>query len=368
MKIALVQDWFVVNGGAEKIVREILEIFPNADVFSLVDFLNKQDREDVLKGKVATTSFLQKIPFAEKSYRNFLPLFPIAIESLDLSGYDLIVSSSYSVAKGIKKNNNQIHICYCHSPIRYAWDLEAAYLSELGWMKRMIASITLAYIRKWDIKTVDRVDLFIANSNNIAERIKRIYHRDACVVYPPVDTAAFVPCKAKKNYYFTSARLVAYKRVDLMVQAFNALPQLQLIVSGEGPELNHLKAIANKNITFTGYLAKPDLVKYMQEAKAFILAAEEDFGITSLEAQSCSTPVIAFKKGGYLETVKEGKTGLFFDAQTADSLKAAILKMEERTENFSEIDFRANAENFSTEQFRNEFKRVVNAYIQTRTA
>ncbi|MBL7882965.1 MAG: glycosyltransferase, partial [Bacteroidia bacterium] len=232
MKVALVQDWFVVNGGAEKVVKEIIELYPDCDVFSLVDFLNDKDREFILKGKKAKTSFIQKMPFSKKLYRNYLPLFPKAIESLDFTKYDLIISSSYAVAKGIKKNKNQIHICYCHSPIRYAWDLEDEYFKKTPFLKRIIIKRVLNYIRKWDVKTSERVDLFIANSNYIAERIKRIYNRDAVVIYPPIDTVNFKPNKEKDNYYFTSNRMVSYKKTDLIVRAFNQLPHLKLIVSG----------------------------------------------------------------------------------------------------------------------------------------
>lgn len=363
MKSAIVQDWFAVNGGAEKVVRELVDMYPDADIFSLVDFLNETDRKEILKGKKSKSSYLQNFPFARNHFRNYLPLFPHAIESLDLSAYDLIISSSYSVAKGVKKNKGQIHICYCHSPVRYAWDLRKEYLAGLSLPKRIVSSLTLAYIRKWDSGTSERVDLFIANSKNVAERIKRIYNRDSVVIYPPVDTGSFTPEENKDDYYFTTLRVVPYKRLDLIIDTFNQLPDKKLVVAGEGPALDKLKKKAGSNISFVGFVSKSELVRLMQKAKGFILAAEEDFGITSLEAQCCCTPVIAYRKGGYLETVIEGKTGVFFDHQTVESLRKAITDFENSGIKFRKQDFMANVENFTTEKFREAFKKTVDEYL-----
>jgi glycosyltransferase involved in cell wall biosynthesis len=362
MRIALVQDWFVVNGGAEKVVKEIVDLFPSIEIFSLVDFLNDNDRKDILKGKKATTSFLQHLPFAKNNYRNYLPLFPTAIESLDFSGFDLIISSSYAVAKGIKKNKNQHHICYCHSPVRYAWDLEDEYVSTLSLPVKIAARKVLAYIRKWDLSTTGRVDQFVANSKNVSERISRIYKRESIIIYPPVDTSVFKPEEKKDDYYFTTLRMVPYKKADLIIKAFNNLPGKRLIISGDGPMLKSLKASANKNIEFTGFVEIKELVRLMQKAKAFILAAEEDFGITSLEAQSCCTPVIALRKGGYLETVVEGKTGIFFNEQTVSSLNDAILKFEEGNYKFNKDDYAINVSKFSVEKFRACFNSLILNY------
>ena len=364
LKIALVQDWFVVNGGAEKIVRALIDLYPTIDVFGLVDFLDDKDRLDILNGKQTKTSFIQHLPFSKRSYRNYLPLFPLAISSLNLSEYDVIISSSYAVAKGVKKRKHQIHICYCHSPIRYAWDLQEEYMQHIGGLKRLLAKLTLSYIRYWDTHSNQGVDVFIANSFNIAGRIARIYKRDALVIYPPVDLSSFAPKINKMPFYFTSARLVAYKKIDLIIATFNELPHLNLVVSGDGPELAHLKMLAKKNITFTGYLEKEKLVEKMQQAKAFILAAEEDFGITSLEAQACNTPVIAYRKGGYLETVIEGKTGVFFDEQTVTSLKKCIIEFEESSPTFQSHDFASHVASFSTERFKAEMHNIVLKYVQ----
>lgn len=362
MKVALVQDWFVVNGGAEKVFREFVNLYPEADVFALVDFLNERDRTDILCGKRVTTTWIQKLPNAEKSFRNFLVLFPHAIRSLDLSSYDLIISSSYAVAKGIRKRGNQIHICYCHSPIRYAWDLRESYLSRLGPIKRSLAGWMLDHVSKWDLKTNASVDHYIANSRNVEERIQRIYGRPSTVIYPPVDTAAFQPQPNKGDYYFTSLRVVPYKRLDLIVDAFGQLPDRKLIVAGDGPALAKIKANAPTNVSFVGFVDKPALVEYMQKAKAFILAAEEDFGITSLEAQSCLTPVIALRKGGYLETVVDEKTGVFFDEQTVESLLGAIRKFEARAIPFETNEFHKNVRGFSPDRFRQEIKNFIDTH------
>lgn len=360
MKVAFVQDWLTVDGGAEKVAKEIINCFDDVDVFCLVDDLSDKDRNEIIKGKSTTTSFIQKLPFGKKAYRNYFPLFPKAIESLNFDGYDLIVSSSYSVAKGLKKSDKkQIHICYCHSPIRYAWDLQEEYLSHISGFKKLIAKIFLSYIRKWDLKTANRPDFYITNSNFVAERIKRIYNRESTVIYPPIDTQNFSYEKEKDDYYLTSARMVPYKKIDLIVKAFNEMPHLKLIVSGDGPELENLKKIAQSNIEFIGFVSKNELIKKIQKAKAFILAAEEDFGITSIEAQSCGTPVIAFKKGGYLETVIENKTGVFFNEQTPNSIKEAVLNFESKKINFAKDDFLTNVSRFSIDRFKNEFKSFV---------
>lgn len=365
MRVAVVQDWLVVNGGAEKVLKEIINHFEEVDVFSLIDFLSEKDRIEILGDRKTKTSFIQYLPNAKNNYRNYLALFPIAIERFDFTGYDLIISSSYAVAKGIKKaNKNQIHICYCHSPIRYAWDLEEEYLEGFVGFKRWLAKLILAYIRRWDLRTVNRVDLFLANSKNVSERINRIYKKNSIVLYPPVSTEKFIPNENKENYYFTSARLVKYKRIDLMIKAFNELPDLELIIAGDGPELSALKKIANNNIKFVGYLNQNELIKFTQKAKWFVLAANEDFGITSIESQSCLTPVIALEKGGYLETVVNNKTGVFFSEQNYSSLKNAISSNQFKV--FNKTDFEANVSKFSKDKFHKDLKVIIDRYVKNK--
>jgi len=337
MRVAIVHDWLVVDGGAEKVLRAILDIYPNADIFSLVDFLNDRDRSAILDGKSVKTSFLQKLPFAKKHFRNYLPLFPKAIESFDLSAYDIIISSSWAVAKGVKKSNNQVHISYCYTPIRYAWDLYDEYTSNLKQPKKFLVQKTLKYIRRWDIETLDRVDYFIADSRFVQDRIKRIYNRDSIVIYPPVDIDSFKLHRDKKDFYLTASRLVPYKKTRLIVEAFNLMPNKKLIVIGDGEEYNYIKSIAKSNIEVLGYQDREKMISYMQQAKAFIYAAIEDFGIVPIEAMACGTPVIALDDGGTKETVIDKVTGVHFAYQTKESIIEAIDKFQEVKFNYHNI-------------------------------
>lgn len=360
MKKALISDWYYVNGGAEKVIHSINSIWDNFDHFALIDFLNDEDRKFILNGKKAKTSFIQKLPTVKKNHRKFLQLFPIAIEQFDLRDYDLIISSSSAVAKGIKTNKNQLHICYCHSPMRYAWDLREQYLKDAGLnkgLKGLYAKSVLDKIQKWDLSNSDNVDFFIANSKHIAERIKKIYNRESTVIYPPVDVDFFSLEEIKEDYYFTASRLVSYKKTQLIVEAFNELPHLKLIVAGDGPELEKLQKTAKNNIEFVGYIENKKLKSLMQKAKAFVFAAEEDFGIIPVEAQACGTPVIALAKGGTLETVIENKTGIFFVEQSAEKIKEAVLNFE--TKNFDPQIIREHAVTFSKQRFEKEIKEFV---------
>jgi len=300
MKTAIIHEWLVNYAGSEKCVESFTNIYPEAEVYSLVDFLDDDLRNIILKGKNVHTSFIQHLPYANKQHRKYLPLFPTAIELFNLSKYNLIISSSHSVAKGVRTKKNQLHICYCHSPMRYAWD-EADYYLEGANLKSGIrgwaAKRVLNYLRKWDIKSAKRVNYFIANSNHIAKKIKRIYP-DADVIYPPVDTQKFSLVTEKEDYYLTASRLVPYKRIDLIVEAFAKMLDKKLVVIGSGPENEKIKSIATPNVDIIGYQDFENLKSYMQKAKAFVFAAEEDFGIIVVEAMACGTPVIALNKGG----------------------------------------------------------------------
>lgn len=355
MEKALIHDWYYVNGGAEKVIHCMNNIWDDLNHFSLVDFLDEKDRNFILKGRYATTSFIQKLPTSKTNHRKFLQLFPYAIEQFDLRNFDLILSSSACVAKGVLTNTNQLHICYCHSPVRYAWDLYQDYLEESGFnrgLKSMYVRYVLHKIRNWDISSVNRVDFFIANSHYIANRIKKIYDREAVVIYPPVDVESFNLEVNKEDFYFTASRMVPYKRIELIVEAFNKMPDKRLVVSGDGPEFKKIKKIAGPNINLLGYTETKVLKNYMQRAKAFVFAAEEDFGIIPVESQACGTPVIAFNKGGVRETVVEGKTGLFFDKQESDCIMDAVHRFETLQFNYSEI--RDHVLKFSKERFEKE--------------
>lgn len=360
MKKALINDWYYVNGGAEKVIHSINSIWNNFDHFALIDFLNDEDRNFILNGKKAKTSFIQKLPTAKKNHRKFLQLFPIAIEQFDLSNYDLIISSSSAVAKGVVTKQEQLHICYCHSPMRYVWDLQEEYLQDANLnkgIKGLYAKHVLNKIKKWDVANSKNVDFFIANSNHIAKRIKRIYNRESIVIYPPVDVDFFQLEEQKQDYYFTASRLVSYKKVKLIVEAFNELPHLKLIVAGDGPEFKKLQKIAKSNIKLVGFVDYEKLKNYMQKAKAFVFAAQEDFGIIPVEAQACGTPVIAFAKGGALETVVENETGIFFNDQSCKKIKEAIIAFE-KTE-FDPKKIREHAMKFSKQRFESEMKDFV---------
>lgn len=370
MKIAIVCDWLVTYAGAEKVLEQILNVFPEADLFALVDFLPENNRA-FIKNKKVVTSFIQKLPKAKTKYRNYLPLMPLAIEQLDVTGYDIVISSSHCVAKGIITSPNQVHISYVHSPIRYAWDLQHQYLNEAGLnkgLKGWIAKAILHYMRLWDYRTANNVDYFIANSNFIAKRIWKCYRRKAEVIYPPVDVDSFEFCEKKEDFYLTASRMVPYKKMDLIVEAFSKMPDKKLIVIGDGPDFNKIKAKAGKNIMLLGYQPFEVLKDHMQKAQAFIFAAEEDFGITPVEAQACGTPVIAYGRGGALETVKDLSknmpTGLFFKEQNAESICEVVAKFEQNKNWFKSQNCRENAERFSNDRFLKEIKEFVDTKIK----
>jgi len=356
-RVAIVHDWLPLYGGAERVLEQILALHPDADLYSIVDFIPKGERKFLLD-KAVTTSFIQKLPGAKRFYRSYLPLMPLAIEQFDLSRYDLVISSSYAVAKGILTGPDQLHICYCHSPIRYGWDLQSQYLEHVGARSRLIvwaARILLHYIRMWDLRTSHGVNSFIANSAFVARRIKKVYGREARVIFPPVDTSAFTLDPNKEDFYVTASRMVSYKRIDLIVEAFNRMPDKKLIVIGTGPDFQTLKARAGPNVQMVGYQHAADFISYMQRARAFIFAAEEDFGIVPIEAQACGTPVIAYARGGVTETVLSGETGVFFKEQTSASLQAAVRDFEAHRGGFHPERCRMNAERFSVARFRREF-------------
>lgn len=360
-KIAIIHEWFINYAGSEKVVQQILKVYPEADLMALLEFLPPDKKENIQHKKVRT-SFLQYFPFSKAKYRYYLPLMPMAVGRMSAPEANIIISSSHAVAKGLKRSANQLHICYCHTPVRYAWDLHDEYLKSAGLnkgLKSIVVKSILNYIRKWDLKSAGNVTHFIANSYYVAQRIKNIYKREATVIYPPVDTHYFTLQTQKADFYLTAARMVPYKKVNLIVDTFANFPYKKLIVIGDGPDLNKIKSNASPNVKFLGYQSPEMLKQYMQRAKAFIFAADEDFGITSIEAQACGTPVLAYKKGGNLETVVENKTGLFFNHQTVDSLKECIQNFEKNQSHFLPSEIRKHAEKFGEERFRKEFKNFV---------
>lgn len=361
LKIAFVHDWLVNKGGAEKVLTAMLELWPEASVYTLFYDPNGPC-QPFLEGHQVHTSFLQNLPLALRYYRSYLPLMPLAVEQFDLSDYDIVISNSHAVAKGVLTSPDTLHISYCCSPIRYAWDLQFQYLQESNLakgLKSWIARWVLHQVRKWDYRTANGVDEFIAISNFIARRIWKIYRRESLVIYPPVDTEYFSLHKQKEDFYLTVSRMVPYKRIRLIVEAFSEMPEKKLIIVGNGPEFKKIKALTTSNIQLLGYQSLDALRSYMKRARAFIFAAEEDFGIAPVEAQACGTPVIAYGKGGALETVINGRTGVIFKEQSVLSLKIAIEKFENLALQWDPQIIRENVEYFSKERFHREFQKFV---------
>lgn len=360
-RVALVHDWLPVYGGAERVLSEMIGLLPESDLFTLIDFVPATDRA-FLRGKDVRTSFIQTLPFARRLYRHYLPFAPLAIESFDLREYEVVVSSSYVVAKGVLTSPDQLHVSYVHSPIRYAWDLQATYLEQAGLSRgprSVMARLVLHYLRLFDTVSASRVDHYIANSDHVARRIRKTYRRDCDVVYPPVDTDAFTPTDRKDSYYVTASRLVPYKRIDLIARAFAAMPDKELIIIGDGPEMKRVRAAAGPNVTVLGHQPFDVVRHYLQQARGFVFAAEEDFGIAPVEAQACGTPVIAFGRGGVTETVVDGETGLFFGEQKVEAICGAIDRFERVRDRFDPERIRSQAELFSRGVFREAFGAVL---------
>ncbi len=367
-KVAIIHDWLPLVGGAERVLEQLLISYPNADIFTLFDFVSR-DEAPFLAEKKVTTSFLQKFPKVANYYRNLLPLFPIAIEQFELRQYDMIISSSSAVAKGVITSPDQLHVCYCHSPMRYAWDLQAHYLKHTG-LSSGLRSAFIRYVlyklRIWDVVSSNRVDSFIANSSYISERINKTYRRESTVINPPVNIERFSLQSNKEDFYFAASRQVPYKRIDLIVESFKNMPDKTLVVIGDGPEHKKIKALAGSNVKILGYQPDAVMVDYMRRAKAFIFAAQEDFGILPVEAQACGTPVIAFGRGGARETVLDKRTGLLFEEQTVESLTGAIERFERLQQHFNSNDIRRHAATFSNERFRDEIKQFMARQLQER--
>lgn len=356
-RVAVVHEWFTTYAGSEKVLEAMLEDLPDADLFCVIDFLSPQDRLKIGNRRPKTT-FLQKIPFIRKFYPYFLFLMPLAIEQLDLSSYDLIISNSHAVAKGVITGPDQLHICYCYSPMRYAWDLQNQYMFEANMdrgLRGVVARLILHYTRMWDSRTPDAVDHFVACSKYIGRRIRRTYRRESHVIYPNVAVDRFVPGGTRGDFYLASSRLTPYKRVLLIVEAFARMPHRKLVVIGAGPQFQRIQKAATSNVTVLGYQDFPVLLEHMQTAKAFVFAAEEDFGIAPLEAQACGTPVLAFGRGGASETVIDGVTGLHFAEQTTAAICDVVDRFEARETSFEPLAIRAHAQRFSTDRFRREF-------------
>jgi glycosyltransferase involved in cell wall biosynthesis len=362
MKVAIVHDWLTTYCGAEKVLEELFNIYPDADLFSLIDFMPASQR-GFLNGRKARTSLLQKLPFARSRYRHYLHVMPFLIEQFDLSGYDIVISSSYCVAKGVITGPDQLHVSYIYSPMRYIWDLEKQYVSKwkgpLGWFIRW----RFHRMRLWDVISSYRPDVLVTDSGFVARRIQKTYRRDASVVFPPVDLAAFTMKDKKEEYFVTVSRMVPYKKTDLLVRAFNGMPERRLVVVGDGPDRARIEKDAGPNVTMTGYIEQAQVVELLQNANGFLYAAEEDFGIAIVEAQACGTPVIAYGKGGAVETVRtlpsENPTGILFAEQTEASIQEAVSRFADSRHDYSSTACRENAERFTSRRFRQEMIDII---------
>lgn len=355
-KVAIVHDWLVTYGGAERVVEAFLEMYPEADIYTLV--YDEEKMGKTFKPEKVKTTFIQKFPKATKLYTKLLPFMPYAFEELDLSEYDLVISSSSCCAKGVITGPNTKHIAYVHSPMRYAWDLYHDYKKRSGKLTRFFMSIFMKSLREWDYTSSQRIDVLIANSNYVAKRINKFWRRECQVIYPPVDIDRLSPNgKDAEDFYVVFSRFVPYKRIDLAIEACKKLGR-KLVVIGDGEQRDYLKSLADENITFTGRISDEEVKDYLQRCKAMIFSAEEDFGIVPLEAQACGRPVIAYGKGGALETVVDRVTGVFFEEQEVDLVASAIEKFE--TLNLNTNDIYTHAMKFSRERFKEEMEGVIN--------
>jgi glycosyltransferase involved in cell wall biosynthesis len=362
-RVAIVHDWLETPGGAELVLNELLAVFPRADLFTMIDQRSPEHRAMFGTTRIRT-SWLQHMPRMKRNYRRWLPAMPLALRSLNVSAYDIVISNSHAVAKGNHTSSRQLHLCYCLSPMRYAWDLKAQYMREAGLdhgVKRVLAGAMLDRMRRWDLANTPGVDAFATLSRFIAERIERAYSRSSVVIYPPVDTEFFTPGEnAREEFYVTASRFVPYKRIDMIASAFRAVADRRLVVIGDGPDEGKIRAAAGPGVELVGRLSRDDVRSYLRRAKAFVFAAEEDFGIAPVEAQACGTPVIAFGRGGVTETVRgldaAEPTGVLYAEQTPESLADAVRRFEGLGRPISPAACRENALRFRAEIFRRDFR------------
>jgi glycosyltransferase involved in cell wall biosynthesis len=375
MKVAIVHDWLTGMRGGEKCLEVFCELFPEATLFTLIH--NKGSVSDTIERMDIRTSFLRHFPGISKNYRNFVPFFPLAIESFDLSGYDLVLSSSHCVAKGVKTRPGALHICYCYTPVRYAWKFYDEYFSGENSLKKRFISLVMNSLRKWDLNSNKSVDYFIAISDNVRGRIKEYYKRDADIIYPPVDVDLHGKGELKREnegYYLVVSALVPYKRVDIAVDACTASGR-KLVVIGSGGELSNLKNRAGAGIEFRGWSGDEELASCYAGCRALLFPGEEDFGIVPVEAQLYGKPVIAFAKGGALETIapleENGEMkagGVFFDTQTPEALNGAIDRFEKREHSFDPTWIRQNVLRFKRERFKDEISSYIKGKLDERMA
>lgn len=356
MKVAIIHYWLVGMRGGEKVLEALCELYPDAVIYTHVVDRSKLTAK-ILSHRIITT-FIARLPGAVKNYQKYLPLMPLALEQLDLSDYDLVISSESGPAKGVITRPGSLHICYCHSPMRYIWDQYPLYLNRAGTLVRALFPFLAHRLRIWDVTSAARVDLFVANSNSIAARIKKFYRRDAVVIHPPCEIALSEVVQKDAGYYLMAGQLVGYKRPDLAVAAFNKMGK-RLVVAGEGEELQNLKKLAASNVEFVGRVSDEELRMQYAGCEALIFPGEEDFGIVPVEAMSFGKPVIAFGRGGALDTVIEGETGVFFESANIEAICHAVEKYERTKESFHSDVIKNHALKFSKHSFKQKFSELV---------
>lgn len=365
MKILIAHYWLVSMRGGEKVVEALCEMYPDADIFTLV--LDRTVLSKTLARHTIHTSFLQRLPGVRRYYTSLLPLFPFALESFDAGAYDLVISSESGPAKGVVPRPDAVHVAYVHSPMRYIWDHYHAYRADAGLVTRLAMSLFSPGLRLWDVSTASRVDAFAANSRHIANRIMRYWRREASVIHPPVATADFAIADAVGDFYLCAGQLVSYKRVDLAVRAFTAMGK-PLVVIGTGPEEKRLKALAGPTVRFLGFQPFPVLKDHLARCRALVFPGEEDFGIIPVEAMASGRPVLAYGRGGVLETVVPGVTGLLFDEQSVPAVTDAVTRFEATAATFDPERIRAHALAFDTERFKAEMRALIDRTIATHYA
>ncbi|ATU93875.1 glycosyltransferase [Phyllobacterium zundukense] len=363
MKVAIVHYWLLSMRGGEKVLEALSEIYPEADIFTLV--YNPDAISGRLKNHKITTSFLQKIPGSKKHYQMLLPLMPLALESMNLTEYDLIISSESGPAKGIIPKPDAVHVCYCHSPMRYIWDHYFFYHASSGFLKRLFMPVIASWLRQWDVSTSARVDCFVANSRHIANRVQKYYRRDAVVIHPPVSVDDFAISDSTGDFYLCAGQLVGYKRVDLAVDAFTAMNK-NLVVIGTGEEMEKLKNRAGPTIRFLDHQPFASLKSHMARCKALIFPGEEDFGIVPVEVMASGRPVIAFGRGGAVDTVIDGLSGVLFSEQTVDSLTESVNRFEAMADSFSPTAIRTHSLRFSKDNFKKKIVALVRKEFERR--
>lgn len=361
MKVAIVHYWLVGMRGGEKVLDALCELYPEADVFTHV--YRPERISATIRGHKVRTTFINRLPFANRMYQKYLPLMPLALEQLDLSDYDLVISSESGPAKGVLTRPDALHVCYCHTPMRYVWSGYHDYLSSAGPLIRPLMPYAIHRLRQWDLATAARVDHFIANSTTVAQRIWRVYRRDATVIHPPVDVDRFTTDTPPGGHYLFVSQLVSYKRADIAIEAFNRMRK-PLIVVGEGEEYKRLKQMAGPTVHLAGHCSAEDLARHYASCRALIFTANEDFGIVPVEAMASGRPVLALRRGGATETVKDGVTGLFFDEQTPEALIEAVQRYEAQAHRFRPTILHEHARRFGEDVFKARMRQTIDAWMR----